>query len=327
MDQFRTTFPIKESGRKISFNMGSLFMGSCFTEHIGFRMADLKFAADLNPFGILYNPASIRTALERLLQAKSMKASELIFFNDKWISLHHHGRFSHPDKDSCLKGINDRIRASVRFLKEAAYLFITFGTAWVFEWKETGEVVSNCHKIPSDKFQRRLLKPEEIIENYTLIIQQLQAMNPGLQIVFTVSPVRHWKDGAEGNQRSKSILHFAIHELIESSDRVSYFPAYELVMDDLRDYRFYAGDMFHINQVGIDYIWNRFEETYIDNEARKLIPGIARIKQAADHRLSDNITISRKKFAEIQLAKIKELTNAHPYLDFSPEEDYFKTLL
>ncbi|GAI96735.1 unnamed protein product, partial [marine sediment metagenome] len=230
-----------------------MFIGSCFTESIGGKLNDYKFPVDINPFGIIYNPSSVGKSLELLIGEKEFTIDDLFFYNGKWLSFFHHSSFSDKDPELCLSRINAKITESREFLKKAGFLFITFGTAWVFEWKESGETVSNCHKISALKFNHKLLAVEDILENYKTLIHKLLRFNPQLKIIFTVSPIRHWKDGAEGNQVSKAILLLSAHQLLKKFQSVSYFPAYEIIMDDLRDYRFYSDDMIHLNSVAIDY--------------------------------------------------------------------------
>jgi hypothetical protein len=219
--------------------------------------------------------------------------------------------------------INERIRRSSDFLKKADFLFITFGTARVFEWKDTGQVVSNCHKIPADKFTRRLLSPKEITGMFSTLIDELTSFNPRLKIVFTVSPVRHWKDGAIGNQTSKATLLLAIRNLNEHFSDTRYFPAYEIMMDDLRDYRYYAEDMIHLNKTAIDYIWEKFENTFFNKETLTIAGEVNKLLQAYNHRPLKSNSESHKKFLQQNLELGKQLLKKYPFLDLKKELDYF----
>ncbi|MDR1698876.1 MAG: GSCFA domain-containing protein, partial [Prevotellaceae bacterium] len=227
-------------------------------------------------------PLSIAAALRRLISAKPYEEKDLFFDNGQWHSASHHSSFSDNDKSLCLQKINSRLAEASENLRNARHLFITFGTAWVYEWADGGETVGNCHKLPAKNFKRRRLNIEEIVEKYNDLTAELLAFNPNLNIIFTVSPIRHWKDGAHENQLSKSTLLLAIDRL--KNENLDYFPAYEIVNDDLRDYRFYASDMIHLSDVAIDYIWERVGETFFSAKTRKLNDEITQINKAREHR-------------------------------------------
>lgn len=323
MEPYRTTFTIPASDFPVTYKTPTVFIGSCFTENIGQRLLELKFPVDINPFGVIYNPCSVKNSLEILIRKKEFSEKDLIFFDNQWVSFYHQTSFSDPDLKQCLKGINKRINYSSDLLKKADFLFITFGTARVFEWKDTGQVVSNCHKIPADKFTRRLLTPKEITGIFTSLIDELRIFNSRLRIVFTVSPVRHWKDGATGNQISKATLLLAIRNLNEHFPDTSYFPAYELMMDDLRDYRYYAEDMIHLNKTAIDYIWEKFGNSFFDKETTANTMEVNKILQAYNHRPMKSDSESHIKFLEKNLELVKQLHDKYPFLDLKKELDYF----
>jgi hypothetical protein len=302
-------------------------MGSCFTENVGNRMAVLKYVVDINPFGILYNPVSVANGLRILLQGKEFTISDLIQSDGLWHSFSHHGRFSfHNDKET-LEAINNRIKVSSEFLKEAGFLFITFGTAWIYKYKKTGQPVSNCHKIPAKEFERQRLSVSKIVAEYKELFAEIRQINPSLKVVFTVSPIRHWKDGAVENQRSKAILLLAIDELIHEfgDDFCSYFPAYEIVMDELRDYRFYAEDMIHISDVAVDYIWEKFEESLIDKESQEIAAQVRKVVQAAGHKPLHENTAEYCRFLQKMEEEAIRLESKYSYLNLNSEKKYFKT--
>ena len=314
---FRTEVDPGEFFEKTGYQTSCMFVGSCFTHHIGERMRDLKFKVDLNPFGMVYNPISVLNSLKILQEGKFFTEKDLHNYNNKWFSFSHYTGYSHEDKNICLQKINDRLRDSTLFFQNAGFLFLTLGTAWVYEWKPTGEVVSNCHKLPADNFNRRLLSVEEITDTYIPFLKSLFDEFTGKRLIFTVSPVRHWKDGAVENQRSKSILLLAVHKLVEEFDQVSYFPAYELMMDDLRDYRFYADDMLHIGPVGANYIWEKFQKALIDEESLSLIPVVEKIIRAVNHRPINPESKEYLAFKRKTLEQIRESEKKYPFLDFS----------
>ncbi|MBN2520763.1 MAG: GSCFA domain-containing protein, partial [Bacteroidales bacterium] len=202
-----------------------------------------------------------------------------------------------------------------------------FGTARIYINKKSGSVVANCHKIPAKEFNHKILSVDEIVDKYNLLINKLLQLNANLKIVFTVSPIRHWKDGAQGNQLSKSILFVAIHEIIKNNPACTYFPAYEIMMDDLRDYRFYEADMLHPNQMAVDYIWDKFSEIYLDEKAKKLLPEIMNIINALNHKPFNTNTNEFKKFIENNLKIINSIKEKHPEIDFQKEINYFKSFV
>jgi hypothetical protein len=324
--KFFTEIEVPESPLKIDYSTGIMMMGSCFAENIGGKLQQLKFDIDLNPFGILYNPVSIANSLEFLVGKRLFSPSDLFFSNGTWSSVFHHGRFSDSDPGKALDEINSRIIAGSENLKKAKFLFLTFGTAWVYEYIKTGQVVSNCHKIPAGQFNRYRLDVSDITETYLKLLGKIKIVNPGLNIVFTVSPIRHWKDGAVGNQVSKSTLILAISKIIErlKDPRYSYFPSYEIVMDELRDYRFYAEDMLHISDTAINFIWNRFVKTFIEPQAKNISDEVAKIIDATNHRPFNSETGEYAKFIKKCLDNVKKLLTMYPFLDLSKEMDYFK---
>jgi hypothetical protein len=321
MDKFRTEVILKEYPIRISHRDASLLMGSCFTDHIGSKMQFSGFKTELNPFGVIYNPSSVRRSLEILIDSRKFMEDDLHFYNERWFSFYHHSVFSNIDKNICLENINSRISSASVFLKGASFLFVTFGTARVYKYIETGEVVSNCHKLPASTFSHELMSVEEIIRDYDELIPRLMEINPNLKIIFTVSPVRHWKDGAVGNQLSKAVLLLAIYRLVEKHKFAFYFPSYEIVMDDLRDYRFYADDMIHISPVAIDYIWDKFKKAFFEKETLKIIPRIEKIKKALSHRPFDINSNAHQDFLRKLLHNIEILEKQYTFLDFEKEKE------
>jgi hypothetical protein len=316
---FRTIVDVPESEVKIDYETASLWIGSCFTENIGTRLKELKFTHELNPFGILYNPASINKSLSMLIEGRIFTEEDLRHANGLWYSFFHHSSYSHTDRDSCLQMINQSIEKASSVLRNAKILFITLGTARAFQLKDTGEIVANCHKLPHSFFRNILFDTGEIVKSYQDIIGKLAEFNPGLQLVFTVSPVRHWKDGATGNQISKSTLILAIAKLMKLFGNVSYFPAYEIVMDDLRDYRFYDEDMLHVNKQGVDYIWERFAESFLSEKILPIAREIRAIRQGTEHRPFNPATVQYREFLLKILEKIAAVEKLIPSADFSRE--------
>ena len=269
---FRTPVIIPESTFRIDHSTGIMLFGSCFSENMGSKLLEYKFQANVNPFGIVYNPFSVAAVVNRLLSNRNFSGTDLIFHNGVYQSFMHHGRFSHPDKNKCMENISRMFAEAAAFIPRTDVFFITFGTAYVYKLKSTGEVVANCHKFPPDTFIRERLTVKAIVKEWSGVINTISALNPAARFIFTVSPIRHWKDGAHENQISKSILHLAIGELQEMfTSALTYFPAYEILLDELRDYRFFAEDMMHPSGVATDYIWERFCKTFFRRETQDAI--------------------------------------------------------
>ncbi len=325
--EFRTEINIPPSENRISYDSNILLMGSCFTEYIGSLMQELQFRADLNPFGINYNPSSLSRNLWALLNGKKYSRKDLHEANEKWFSFDHHSQFSDSDPDACLQTINERIRFSREHLSNTNYLLLTWGTAWVYVFKESATVVSNCHKLPANNFSRHLLSVSQVVDTYTKLFAGMRSKIPDLKIILTVSPVRHWKDGPVLNTISKSTLLLAAHKLSEMFSYCEYFPAYEIAMDDLRDYRFYADDLVHPNQQMIQYIWGKFSAAYFDDQTMKLMGEIGKLTTARNHRPFDPGSEQYLKFCRKQLEKTKRLMKENPCLDLKDLADFFNTPL
>lgn len=324
MDQFRTIVPIEPQKNKVSYDSRLLFMGSCFASNIGSYFTETGFNAMVNPFGVLYNPISIAGAIERLISGDLYRSDNLKYYNGLWQSFDHHSQFNHEDQEQCLHTINQSLIQGAQFLKNADYLFITFGTSWVYEWNETDKIVSNCHKFPASHFNRFLASQIQITERYKKLITQLHWFNPDLKIILTVSPVRHWKDGAHGNQISKAILLLSIEELCQQYEHLLYFPAYEILLDELRDYRFFDDDMLHPSSSAVKYIRSRFTMAWLDNTAHKFIKSMEQIKNALNHRPFNPRSEQHQLFLQKTLIKLEEMKKAFPNIDFTTFLTTFK---
>ena len=281
---FSTQIDIPHSAVEITYNDRILTLGSCFAENIGTKLQEAFFLTFINPFGVMYNPMSVAQGIRYLLSEKEFTAADLFQSGSLWNSLAHSSTFSATTADEALQKINSRLLAARYFLRETNVMMITLGTAWVFELVDTRKIVSNCHKLPASRFTRRRLSVDEIINEFTEVFGFLRNSYPGLKFIFTVSPIRHWKDGAHENTVSKSTLHLAVDALEKQFDFVHYFPAYEIMMDELRDYRFYASDMLHPSDVAVDYIWQRFGDTYFSSETLNLIKELERLRADLNHR-------------------------------------------
>lgn len=311
---FQTKVEIPLTNLHITYQNYIMTLGSCFAENIGRKMQEVYFGLDINPFGVLYNPVSIYNSIKLLIEGKPFTKSNLFENNGLWQSFSHSSLFSDSTTGQCLDKINDRFSKAYAFLQKTDYLLITFGTAWVFEEQQSGSVVSNCHKLPANRFVRRRLTVDEIVADYSKLINELSDKFPSLKLIFSVSPIRHWNDGAHGNNVSKSTLLLAVDALQQQFKQVHYFPAYEIQMDELRDYRFYASDMLHPSDVAIDYIWSRFSDTYFDESTLKIKKEVEQLVGDMSHRpLQPDSDEFRKFQVNVEIRKAKIIAN-YPFL-------------
>jgi hypothetical protein len=274
-----------------------------------------KFGTFANPFGILYNPIAIETAIRSCVQNVCYSKENLLEHQEMWLSLNHHSKFDNRDPKQVLDNINKHIELGHRALREASHVIITLGTSWVYKWNENNLIVGNCHKIPQKYFSKELLSSEEIVDSLRQIAHLIRSINKNASFIFTVSPVRHLKDGFIENTLSKSLLHKAIHEVKKEID-ADYFPAYEIIMDDLRDYRFYKKDLVHPNEMAIDYIWELFKESWISESSREIMIEIDDIQKSLAHRAFDPSSEAHIKFLKKTDQKIELLKKKLPELEF-----------
>ena len=327
MSIFRTLVLPQKLPFAINYQSPLFFIGSCFSNHIAERLQTHFFKTYSNPFGVLYNPISIKNSLEILMRKKEFTANDLFFDKEQYHSFWHHSSFSSDTEKESLQKINIEIKKASLFLKQTDVLFITFGTAFVYEHIQSQQIVSNCHKISAKEFNRYRLDIDDILTAYFDLIPQLQAFNPQLKIVFTVSPVRHWKDGAHENQLSKSILHLAIDKLQKKYDSLYYFPSYELLIDDLRDYRFYADDMLHINNQAIDYVYQHFSDVFYNQETKQIEKRLIALNKAKQHRVFNKNTKQYQEFVSTNKKKVQQLQKEYPFLELDSLIKYWDTQL
>lgn len=323
MAEFRTIVNV-ESDFKISYRDSVLMLGSCFTDNIGQRLAQAKIPVTVNPYGVLFNPESIAATIENSLNIKPIAEPDLLRNGDLWVNLDFHGSFSSTDKYEAIEKMNAAARLMNKKLSEATILFLTFGTAYVYKHLQTNKIAANCHKLSGTSFQSYMLTADEIANRYTRLIDKLLKQNPNLQIVFTVSPIRHLRDGAHRNQLSKATLLLAIDQIVSRFKQAHYFPSYEILLDDLRDYRFYDTDMVHPSSLAVDYIWQQLRNSCISPADNQLIDEIMKIETAVSHKPINPQSAEFQKFTSIQLDCIKKIAQAHPNLDFSTEIKHFE---
>lgn len=312
--KFRTEVPLPTSPFSLSHKDRITSFGSCFSENIGEKLEAYKFDVYTNPYGILFNPVSISKAIRESLDCKLYTATDLHHHNEKHFSFNHHSKYSGIEKVEVLEKINSSISRSNSYLKKSKALILTLGTAWVYRLIETNEVVANCYKLPGSLFTKELLSVKEIVAEVSDAINKLRAVNPDLTVITTISPVRHWKDGVVENQQSKGTLHLALKGLNEQFQNLIYFPSYEILLDELRDYRFYSSDMLHPSELAIDFIWEKFADAFLDKETKALNKRISQIEKEKSHKpfnpASDEFITFRKQLDN----KEKELYLEFPFL-------------
>lgn len=323
--QFHLGFQPAVSQHKITHQDGVLFLGSCFSEHIANRLLDLKFKIHTNPFGIVFNPKSIFSSIYRIIHKKYFKEEDVFEKEGLWYSLEAHGSVFATSKNELLKLLNHSIDIWNEEIQKANYLVVTFGSAFAYQHKQQEKIVANCHKLPQALFEKILLENHEIIVDFQELIENLKIINPNLKWMFTVSPVKHLRDGVVENNLSKAILIQAVHQLVKQNTNCFYFPAYELVTDDLRDYRFYESDMAHPNKQAINYVWKKFSEVYFNELTNEVNERVLQIHQAYHHRLFNKTTETSMKFKHNFYQKCVTLQAEYNYIDLSKELHYFNT--
>ena len=327
--QFQTHIQIRPFENRIDHSQPILSLGSCFADNIAKRLQRAKFNTTAAPTGILFNPESIARAIERFDRAREDKSSlptikELHQANGVWYNYDFHSSLSHIDANVALAQMNDAVMRGAEALAEAKVVIITFGTAFVYRLHESGEVVANCHKQPQRLFSREMLSAEDIAQRYNALLQGPLADK---RVIFTLSPVRHLGDGLEQNSLSKATLRVAIAEIAAKNNNADYFPSYEIMMDELRDYRFYADDMAHPSALAVEYIWERFSQTALSEATLEAIKRIEHIMAAAEHRPFNPESDAHRTFCRKMLAECELLQRELPGVCLDSEKEYFKTYL
>lgn len=317
--QFFTKIPISVSPNPIDYQSKIVSIGSCFAENMGQKLAYFKFNNSTNHFGIIFNPISLENIIRRAILQNNFNEKDLFFYNDCWHCFEVHSQFSNPDQKLLLENLNKTLALFLEQLKQSTHFIITLGTSWVYKTISNNEVVANCHKIPQKQFTKHLLSSTETFDSINNIIQLVSSVNPGCNFIFTISPVRHIKDGFFENQVSKSNLFVAINDLIISkskSNTISYFPSYEIMMDELRDYRFYSEDLIHPNATAVDYIWSRFLETHISSSSLAVLKEIDSIQKSLHHRPFNIHSPSHQDFLEKLKVRIEKIKSVFPHIRF-----------
>jgi hypothetical protein len=326
--KFKLTLEATKSAKAIHYQDKIMLMGSCFTENIGAKLHRHLFEVKENPHGILFNPISVIGALQDYMEHKQYSANDLFELNDLFNSWHHHTRFSDITASATLEKINSSISDAHSYLKVADQLIITLGSAWLYRLTEAapndaGLVVANNHKAPAQWFEKTLMDPIELSAQLQNIVSKIQSFNHKIQIIFTISPVRHLREGLIENNRSKSVLIYAVHDVIANLKGVEYFPAYEYVIDDLRDYRFYAEDLVHPNYAATNYVWDKLVSTYFSEDTQLIMAEVAELQLAKQHKPFNKASIAHQAFLQKSLVKTQVLQSKYPYLSMTDFISFF----
>jgi len=305
----------KETKNRINYNSKLVLLGSCFSKNIGNKLTYFKFQTHQNPFGILFHPKAIENLITNAINEKEYVSKDLIFQDERWHSFDAHSNLSSSNQEILLKKLNSSVQATNKNLKKATHIIITLGTSWVYRSIETDAVVANCHKIPQKKFSKELLSIVEINKSLKTIISLLKSINKDINVLFTVSPIRHLKDGFIENTQSKSHLIAAIHNIVDCKN-VSYFPSYEIMMDELRDYRFYSEDMIHPNKIAINYIWEKFNETWFEENTGSIMKEIELIQKGMAHKPFDKNSEKHQNFLQNLESKKEKIRTQFPFINF-----------
>ena len=316
--QFRTKISILKNNNPIDYNSKIVSFGSCFAVNMAVKFDYFKFENTCNPFGILFHPLAIAKFIDFVVSEKQFTEEDVFFHNERWHCFDAHSDLSNINQESLIANLNSIVKSTKSQLQEASHIIITYGTSWIYRNVTTNKIVANCHKVPQKEFKKEILSIESIEKSIQNTIALLQKINPNANIIFTVSPVRHLKDGFVENQVSKAHLISAIYQILESKNcklkSAIYFPSYEIMMDELRDYRFYNEDMIHPNQVAIDYIWQRFSETTISEESHSIMKEVETIQKGLQHRPFNPISDSHKQFLLKLQDKMLKFPKQFPFL-------------
>lgn len=318
--EFRTTVKTGENRGWLHHSDSVMLLGSCFSDNIGAKMLGALFSALVNPMGTLYNPMSIAHGVDRLIDCEPVAGQDLFMQSGVWNSYDFHSRYSLPDKQATIDRMNSRIQQGHDVLKKAQLLTVSLGTALIYRLKSTGEIVANCHKVPQHEFERKMATVGEMAQTLDKMLTRLHEFNPGLRVILTVSPIRHIADGLDTNSLSKASLRVAIQDAMSSHrEYCDYFPAFEIMLDDLRDYRFYASDMVHPSDVAVEYIWQAFQAAYLDDRSALAVARCERIHKRLQHRPMSANRETVERFNADTASVVRNLLKEYPYLANHPE--------
>ncbi|MDT0556127.1 GSCFA domain-containing protein [Patiriisocius hiemis] len=317
--KLQTQIPLTPQENQIDYSSKVLLLGSCFTENIGTKFGYYKFDCLVNPFGIIFNPVSIKTLIERALQKKQFSEKDVFYHNEQWHCFEIHSKLSSDNKEKFISDLNAKLDLLLKYITEATHIIFTYGTSWVYNTKQDNTVVANCHKVPQKEFDKKILPVEVISNTITGVCNEIKKVNSKTNFIFTVSPVRHLKDGFIENTQSKAHLVVAIHNTLsprEQSRGLYYFPSFEIMLDELRDYRFYKQDMLHPNETAITIIWERFKNVWVASETETTLQEVATIQKGLSHKPFNEHSEAHKAFKKNLQIKIERLQAQFPKIKF-----------
>ncbi|MBO6606015.1 GSCFA domain-containing protein [Psychroserpens sp.] len=315
--EFHTKIPLqKQAFNQIDYHSKIFLLGSCFSENIAEKFSYFKFQSLVNPFGILFHPKAIETFINNVINEKEYTEADLFYHNELWQSFETHSRLSYHSKEELLVTLNGLVKESYQFLREASHVVLTFGTSWIYRFIETDSFVANCHKLPQKNFLKELFSVDHLQESLEAIDALIRSINPEVVIINTVSPVRHIKDGFVENTQSKSHIIAAIHQIVNANKHQYYFPSFEIMMDELRDYRFYTADMLHPNDVAIHHIWERFKLVWISDNAHLILDEIDAIQKGIAHKAFHPESDAHQMFLKQLNDKKTQIESRFPHINF-----------
>ena len=314
--ELQTRVDIKKGEPLIDYHSNLILLGSCFAENIGDKLSYYKFRSSVNPFGILFHAKAIETFLFMATQQEEYAEEDIFFYNEQWHSFDAHSSLSSPDKLELLFNLNNGLINAYQRLKSATHIIITLGTSWVYRLKQLDMIVANCHKVPQKEFDKSLLSVDDNLKSLQTSVALLKSVNPKVKIIFTVSPVRHIKDGSVENTVSKSNLLSAVYNITKSHEDLDYFPSYEIMMDELRDYRFYKEDMIHPSSLAVDYIWQKFKDSWISEGSGQMMKNIEDIQKGMAHKPFNPDSEAHKSFLQKLEVKKQDISANYPHIRF-----------
>lgn len=315
--EFYTKIPLTDYQSKINYDSKIISLGSCFAVNMAQKFKEFQFQVTSNPFGILFHPVAMEKILQYVVSDYVFTEKDVFCIDGVWSCFDAHSDLNKLDQSDCVDHLNAALQTLKFEIQQASHLIITLGTAWVYQFKETGSLVSNCHKIPQGQFNKKMLSYEEVLKSLQNISALILSLNPKINMIYTISPVRHIKDGFVENQRSKAVLVAALHQFLEGkTGQECYFPAYEIMMDELRDYRFYGSDMLHPSAVAIDYIWDKWAHTIFDPSVFAIMKKVDEVQKGLNHRAFNPASKKHGIFLDKLVGKIDDLLDEFPFMTF-----------
>jgi len=314
--KLQTQLPLEKQAPAINYHSKLVLLGSCFAENIAEKFSYYKFQNKVNPLGVLFHPIAILELLTRAHHNTPYTEKEVFFSNGCWQSFQAHSRLNSTSQSATLKNLNTALKSTQNQLKNASHVILTFGTSWVYKHIESKSIVANCHKQPQKEFEKSILSVQQLEDSFNAILSTLKAFNPNVSVLFSISPVRHLKDGFVENNQSKAHLIAALHSVINTTNNTHYFPSYELLMDELRDYRFYKEDMVHPSPIAIDYIWQKFKSVWIHDETNSIMEEVSQLQKGFAHKPFNPLTPEHATFLSTLAKKAQVLETQFPFMKF-----------